>query len=215
MLAAATFLSLAMQCAPSVHPDTSSDIARVESGFNPLVIGVVGQSKGIFPKTLDDAIAHAKQLQVKGKNFSVGLMQINKSNFSRYGVTAEKLFDPCTNLKVYEQIIKDCYIRGGTLQRALSCYYSGNFNTGKQKESQFADTSYVGRIGYVADDYAVPSTKADKNGEEKQQQPAADQPPPSFESWDVLRQYPRPVVPGQKAPESSTPPSTTEGKNVS
>lgn len=151
MIPITAFLALALQCSPSVHPDTSQDVARVESGFNPFAIGVVGQGKGIFPKNLNDALAHVERLNAEGKNYSVGLMQINQANFSRYGVTAKQLFNPCTNLTVFEKIITDCYLRGGTLKRALSCYYSGNFDTGQKPEAAFSKTSYVQRMGYKPD----------------------------------------------------------------
>ncbi|MCR8998736.1 hypothetical protein [Rahnella perminowiae] len=82
--------------------------------------------------------------------------------------------------------------------RALSCYYAGNFITGQKPEKDFSSTSYVQRIGYnpPAGGYTVPSTK-----EEQQQQnnPAAAPQllPPAFESWDILREYPRPASPQQ------------------
>jgi type IV secretion system protein VirB1 len=161
----ATFLALAALCAPTIHPDTSVDIAKLESGFNQYAIGVVGQN-GIFPKSLADALSHVDRLKAQGKNYSVGLMQINQSNFKKFNTTAEKLFNPCNNLSIYEKIITDCYTRGGTLKRALSCYYSGNFDTGQRSEKSFGNTSYTQRIGYV-----VPSTKADKAGEAIQPQP--------------------------------------------
>ncbi|EPL2317667.1 lytic transglycosylase domain-containing protein, partial [Klebsiella pneumoniae] len=41
MLSAATFVSLAMQCAVSVHPDTALDVAKTESGFNPYAIAEI------------------------------------------------------------------------------------------------------------------------------------------------------------------------------
>lgn len=156
MLSTAAFMAIAMQCAVSVHPDTAHDIAKTESGFNPFAIGVVN-GKSLYPSSLDEAIKQVKKLKADGKNFSVGLMQINKANFPVYGVTASQVFDPCTNLKVFEKIMTDCYRRGGTLKRALSCYYSGNFDTGQRPEKSFSQTSYVQRIGYV-----VPSTKADR-----------------------------------------------------
>ncbi len=163
MLPVTVFLSLAMQCAPTVHPDTAQDVARVESGFNPLAIGVVGQKKGIFPASLHEALAQVKRLRGEGKNFSVGLMQINQANFKRYAVEADELFNPCVNLSVFEKIITDCYQRGKTLKRALSCYYSGNFVAGQKKESAFGETSYVERAGYPASPrYIVPSTQRDK-----------------------------------------------------
>jgi type IV secretion system protein VirB1 len=51
MISSAVLLTLAMQCAPTIHPDTSHDVARVESGLNPFAIGVVGQKKGFSPAT--------------------------------------------------------------------------------------------------------------------------------------------------------------------
>lgn len=50
MLSTSALLSLAVQCAVSVHPDTVSAIAQTESGFRPLAIGVVGQSKDLSCK---------------------------------------------------------------------------------------------------------------------------------------------------------------------
>lgn len=155
----AALLALALQCSPTIHPNTTHDIARTESGLNPFAIGVVGQ-KGIFPKNIDDALSHVERLEAQGKNYSVGLMQINQSNFKKFQVTAKQLFNPCINLAVSEKILTDCYQRGGTLKRALSCYYSGNFNTGQRPEKAFNNTSYIQRIGYV-----VPSTQASQLNE--------------------------------------------------
>lgn len=148
-------MALALQCATTIHPDTSVDIARTESGFNPYAIGVVG-GKGIYPKNINDALAHVNRLKSEGENYSIGLMQINQSNFKRFNVSPEELFNPCNNLSIYEKIITDCYKRGGTLKRALSCYYSGRFDTGQRPEKQF-NSSYIQRVGYV-----VPSTKEDR-----------------------------------------------------
>lgn len=210
MLSTAAIVGLAMQCAASVHPDTVKDVARTESSFNPLAIGVVGGNP-LYPSSVDDAIQHVNRLKANGKNYSVGLMQINQSNFSRYGVTARQLFDPCTNLAVFEKLITDCYRRGGTLKRALSCYYSGNFTTGQKPERDFAQTTYVQRIGYnqTGDKYAVPGTRDDM--ERDQTAAPAQQPsgaPPVYESWDVLREYPRPAP---ASPPSSS--SQKEGKS--
>lgn len=161
MLTTTAFLAVAMQCAAAVHPSTSLDVARVESGFNPYAIAeIVPGSKRVIshnPQTKGEALAITDRLAANGHRYSVGLMQITSTNFTRYGVTAAQLFDPCTNLKVYQKIIVDCYQRGGTLPRALSCYYTGNFDSGQEPESTFANTSYVQRIGYV-----VPSTRADR-----------------------------------------------------
>lgn len=162
MISTAAFLALALQCAPTIHPDTSNDIAKVESGFFPYAIGIVGES-GQFPQTKKEALKIIDKLHREGKNYSVGLMQINKTNFQKFNVTADDMLSPCKNLSVFEKIITDCYVRGKSLKNALSCYYSGNFNAGKKKEDAFKSTSYVERIGYkTASNYVVPSTKEDK-----------------------------------------------------
>ncbi|MFC3395105.1 lytic transglycosylase domain-containing protein [Brenneria rubrifaciens] len=167
MLSTSAFLAAAMQCAASVHPATALDVARVESGFHPYAIaeivpkprrapgghGVISH----YPADKADAVDIASRLTAQGRRYSVGLMQITSSNFRRYGVTARELFDPCVNLSVFERILTDCYRRGGSLQRALSCYYSGDFNRGQRPEAAFNRTSYVQRIGY-----AVPSTREEK-----------------------------------------------------
>jgi type IV secretion system protein VirB1 len=157
MLSTTAFLALATQCATSVHPSTALDVARVESGFHPYAIAeIVPGGKGVishFPASHDEAMSLTGRLAAQGRRYSVGLMQITSTNFRHYGVTASDLLNPCINLSVFERILADCYRRGSTLKRALSCYYSGNFETGQRPESAFNQTSYVQRIGYV-----VPST---------------------------------------------------------
>lgn len=161
MLSTSAFLAAAMQCAASVHPATALDIARVESGLNPYAIAeILPDGEGVIshhPATLAGAASITRRLEANGRRYSVGLMQVTSTNFRHYGVTARDLFDSCINLSVFERILTDCYRRGGSLKRALSCYYSGNFYTGQQAEPAFNQTSYVQRIGYV-----VPSTREDK-----------------------------------------------------
>ncbi|WP_085396403.1 lytic transglycosylase domain-containing protein [Raoultella sp. YJ] len=161
MLSTTAFLALAVQCAASIHPSTVLDFARVESGLHPYAIAeILPDSRGVishFPTSLPEAIRLTGRLGAQSRRYSVGLMQITSTNFRRYSVNARVLLDPCTNLSIFERILADCYRRGGTLKRALSCYYSGNFETGQRPESAFNQTSYVQRIGYV-----VPSTREDR-----------------------------------------------------
>ena len=116
-----------------------------------------------FPKTKEDALKIVQNIESRNRRYSVGLMQITSTNFSQYGVNADKLFSPCTNLAVFEKVLLDCYTRGGNLKNALSCYYSGNFSTGKKTESGFGNTSYNQRIGYNQSvnkkDWEVPSVR--------------------------------------------------------
>jgi type IV secretion system protein VirB1 len=137
---ASVFLSLALACAPQVHAATARALVSVESAFNPWAIGVVGGALVRQPQNRTEAIATAKALQAAGWNFSVGLGQINVSNFERLGLTVESAFEPCANLAAMQSVLGECFDRASStaskaidqlaLRQALSCYYSGNFATG-------------------------------------------------------------------------------------
>jgi hypothetical protein len=64
----------------------------------------------------EDAEHIPRRLSAQDRRYSVGLMQITSTNFRHYGVSATELLDPCTNLSVFEHILRDCYRRGGTLK---------------------------------------------------------------------------------------------------
>ncbi|WGM03744.1 lytic transglycosylase domain-containing protein [Arsenophonus nasoniae] len=203
MLSTTAFLALAMQCAPSVHPDTVLDIARVESGFNPYAIAeIIPKSErqpdkpnviSYHPKTDADAIRLINQIEQKKRRYSVGLMQITSTNFNHYRVTARDLLEPCTNLAIFEKILTDCYQRGGSLKRALSCYYTGNFSTGQKKEETFNHTSYIERIGYKkTPQYVVPSVKQDITDNRRTLTAVA----PSLSKKNITR-YPRHLLRGE------------------
>ena len=129
------FGELAKRCAPEVSEDTLRALVRTESSFNPYAIGIVGGGSR-QPKAFHEAMAIIAQLELEGKNYSVGLAQINKKNFSKLGINAAGALDACTNLKAASKILSDCYQRAqknsgsNSLHDALSCYYSGNFQTG-------------------------------------------------------------------------------------
>ena len=138
---AAAFLALTLACAPQVHADTVRALVSVESAFNPWAIGVVGGALLRQPRHRAEALATARALHAAGWNFSVGLGQINVANFERLGLTLESAFEPCLNLLAMQTVLTECFDRArapGTsppadqsaLQRALSCYYSGNVSTG-------------------------------------------------------------------------------------
>jgi type IV secretion system protein VirB1 len=131
------FFALAQECAPIVAPPTLAALAWVESNHNPYAIGVVdGHVKQ--PATLDEAVKTAEALEAAGKNFSVGIAQVNRYNLKRYGLTYRAAFEPCQNLRVGAKILAECYSRASgkydntqaALHAALSCYYSGNFTRG-------------------------------------------------------------------------------------
>lgn len=196
ILTTGAFLALAAQCAPNVHPDTSLDVVRVESGLHQYAIAEiipenerVSEGKSFishYPESKDEAVKIIRRIEERKRKYSVGLMQINSLNFEKLRVTATELLDPCSNLKAYQYIITDCYLRGGSLTNALSCYYSGNFITGRKVESELNNTSYIQRIGFSGNDYVVPGTREQIDEIKNKSRNNI-----FFESWDVLREYPK------------------------
>lgn len=121
-------------------------LISVESSFNPYAIGVVNGSLARQPRNQAEAVATVEALEAGGWNYSVGLAQINKLNFARYGLTRETAFEPCNNLRAMQGILGKCFARASkraetqdALRKAFSCYYSGNFQTG-------FDHGYVGKV---------------------------------------------------------------------
>lgn len=132
---AVNFNAAVKQCAKDIDPMTFQAIARTESSFNQFAIGVVKGSLKKQPTNLAEATAAVQMLREQGKNFSMGLVQVNVKNMSAYGLTDESIFDICENLRAGGEILKDCFSRAKgdeqqRLQQALSCYYSGNFRRG-------------------------------------------------------------------------------------
>jgi type IV secretion system protein VirB1 len=153
---ATTLLTLALACAPAVHPTTVRAIVAVESGFNPHAIGVVGGALLRQPRSAAEALATAQALEAEGWNYSVGLGQINRGNFARLGLAMHTAFEPCTNLAALQAVLVECFSRAGpgspqrpqqALRDALSCYYSGNFSTGYRH-------GYVDRVVAAAGTFA-------------------------------------------------------------
>lgn len=132
-----TFMALATLCAPLVHPGTAQALVATESTFNPHAIGVVAGSLQRQPRNVEEALATAQALRAQGRNFSVGLAQINVRNLDRFGMSVADGFDACKNLQAMQVVLSECFKRAGSkdesqasLRRSLSCYYSGNFTTG-------------------------------------------------------------------------------------
>lgn len=133
--------NLIQQCSNGVPVDIMLAITGTESGFNPFAIGVV---KGYVkqPNNLNDAIASVKLLHASGKNFSMGISQVNRYNLKAYGLNYESVFDPCKNLNAGSKILLDCFKRAEKVsqtineswEKAFSCYYSGNFKTGFRQD---------------------------------------------------------------------------------
>lgn len=126
-------LEMMMGCPNLAVPaEVMQHVVNVESSHNPFAIGVVGGQLARQPQNLGEALATVRMLEEKGYNFSVGLAQVNRANFGKYGLDSyEKAFDLCSNLAVGARILSDCYASSGSdWGKAFSCYYSGNFVTG-------------------------------------------------------------------------------------
>ena len=154
------FNAMVKKCAKDIDPMTFQAIARTESGFNPYAIGVVGGFGNFFcrllgkvslhgqcqPENHQEAVNAVKMLRQQGRNFSMGIVQVNVKNMHPYGLTDDTIFDVCENLRVGGAILKDCFSRASgdeqqRLQQALSCYYSGNFRRGFASHD-----NYVARV---------------------------------------------------------------------
>jgi type IV secretion system protein VirB1 len=180
------FLALAQECAPNVAPATMMALAQVESAHNPYAIGVVdGWVKQ--PVTLDEAVKTAKALEAEGKNFSLGIAQVNRYNLARHGLDYATAFEPCANLRAGAKILEECYSRASkrydntqaALHAALSCYYSGNFTRGFKPDAP-GKTPYVYKVLAAAGIAApvVPSlTDPPRPTEQGKEQTAPPRPP--------------------------------------
>ena len=149
--------ALVQQCTPpNVSPDTMHQIVSVESARKPYAIGfklirrveAVVDGKTVIrkvvstlktqPKNAIEAVEWARYLQDQGYEFDAGAGQVHSTNFAKYGLTLETVFDPCKNIEVGARILTDCYERAYTrfkdkaraLTAAISCYQSGNFEAG-------------------------------------------------------------------------------------
>lgn len=167
---------MAPACAPQVAPATLLAIVRVESGFDPLVIGVNGAGGGpVRSRTPEAAAARAAALLAAGRNIDLGLGQINARNLPRLGLSLRAAFDPCQNLAAAAQVLQWGYARAAShpgparLTAALSYYNTGHPRRGVDN-------------GYVAKVHAAASGLRGSVAEPAS--PAA--PPDAPPAWDVF-----------------------------
>jgi len=131
------------QCTQDVHPSTIMRIMTVETRKNPYMIGfrIVKDKKDYYipnqPKNLYQAKYMATWLYNNGYAFDAGIAQINSTNFARFGVKPQDMFDPCININIAGKILKEFYLRAKqtikdeqlALQAAISGYNSGKFHS--------------------------------------------------------------------------------------
>lgn len=139
ILAPEVVLHLAAQCAPQAAPETLLAVTRVESGLDPLAIGVNGPAPHrLRVASRSAAIANANALISSGANIDLGLAQINSANLGRLDLTVADAFDPCRSLAAGASLLRENYqaVRAlaaddqSALRTALSLYNTGDRNRG-------------------------------------------------------------------------------------
>lgn len=179
-------LTLAAQCAPTVAPETLLSVVQVESGFNPLAIGVNGKPRiTVTATTQADAAAKALALIAAGRSVDLGLAQINSKNLNWLGLSVEAAFDPCRNLAAAARVLQAGYGRSGAatvgvqsaLRTALSFYNTGDASRG-------FGNGYVAKVTNAAA-RIVPAIQLSPGPSAS---PTDISPPPAPPAWDVFGQ---------------------------
>jgi type IV secretion system protein VirB1 len=186
--AAATILSLASQCAPTVAPETVLAIVQTESRGRPFALNVNGARQPAPQTNAVDATAVARRYVAAGFSVDLGLGQINSRNMRGLGLTWETVFDPCTNIAALGQILTQNYqaVSAGrdpqsALRLALSMYNTGSTSRGFRN-------GYVAKVvgnagvtdGIASADPALSVSAAPPSGDARQiivAENAAPQPP--------------------------------------
>ncbi|WP_087019116.1 lytic transglycosylase domain-containing protein [Thaumasiovibrio subtropicus] len=196
ILEASVVLQLAASCqvGTSIEPNIIQRIAEIESSYRPLavaIVGLEGAKRFQQPETIEEASSFIESLDERNFNYSVGLMQVNKTNFEDTGLDFESAFDPCKSIEAGAKIFHNCLVRAEKafpsnsqtelLNKAASCYYSGNFKRGFVKEGD-NQLSYVDKFSGIA--YTQKTTTA--NQEEKNLEKPV---PKSHEHWDVFKDF--------------------------
>ncbi len=133
-----------VDCPGIAESETMARIVRVESSGNPFAIGVVGGRLQRQPANLQEAVQTADQLEKAGYNYSIGLSQVNRIHFKRFGWLGDikNGFNACVNLQAGADVLLRCKEGAArslnsrspdaVLRAALSCYYSGSYTAGEK-----------------------------------------------------------------------------------
>jgi type IV secretion system protein VirB1 len=180
----AAAFALAAQCAPAVAPETLLSVVQVESGFDPLAIGVNGKPRiSVSAATRTEAVSKASALIAAGRSVDLGLAQINSRNLAWLGLTIEDAFDPCRNLAAAARVLRGGYDADQASivgeQRALRVALS-RYNTGDAARG--FDNGYVTKV-VSASARIVPAIQSPPGTPTE-----AAEPPPLRPAWDVFGQ---------------------------
>lgn len=173
---------------PGITTERLAAFAAVESGRTSLVLNVNGPGGGARRfATEAAAIAAARALDAEGRDYDAGILQINRRNWARLGLTAETAFRPCPNIAAGLRILADA-------DRRAACIW----NTGRGDcRSPSGTNDYPERI-------AAAAARPVRAG---QVATAAAAPPEPTSSWDVWATPPPAGDP--EAPPAASPPNAS------
>jgi len=115
---------LAQNCAPSVAVADLAAIVQVQSNFDPYVIRMTsGQVLEIQPKSLDEAIAAATSLALKGEDIEMGLAGVTMETLNATGNGIKDAFEPCKNLAMTADVLSDYQTRVSNREEVLALFY--------------------------------------------------------------------------------------------
>ncbi len=118
------------ECGAGLVPlDRMLAVVTVESGRDPLVIGVNGPGGGdLHPVSIADAVEKARALITAGRSIDLGISQINNANLASHGLTVETAFDACANLHAGAEHLAADY--AAAWRAAHSRYNTGTLDRG-------------------------------------------------------------------------------------
>jgi len=140
--------TLAEACAPDAAAETLLAIAEVESGRQPLAIGVNRPARASLRfASREAAVEEARWRLARGEDLDLGLMQINGRNLAWLGLALGDAFDPCRSLEAAGRLLADAYDKAlgrgldpaAALDAALSTYNTGHPSKGLRN-------GYVARV---------------------------------------------------------------------
>jgi hypothetical protein len=105
-------------------------IITVESGGKPFAVHLGGTT--YQPDTLEGASRLVTEAMKGGRNFYVGLMQVNSWWVKRFGISPESLLAPETNMVWGKAILRDEIARHGLTWKAVGKYHSPDPELGRR-----------------------------------------------------------------------------------
>lgn len=126
MLPLALLAQFALSCpaASSFPPgrlvDRVAATAKAESGLQTTALHDNTSGRSYVPASAAEAVALATALHAQGHSLDAGVMQVNNANWWHFGLTAETVFDPRTNVCAGMAVLAEAY----AVERRVSCRYN-------------------------------------------------------------------------------------------